>query len=105
LSAGGILRQTSTQLVATAAKFASFGAAVGGAMKLAKDAFFASEQSLDEWGRTVASSESLYKGFLNALNTGDISGYLSNISQITQAARDAYNAMDELVKDSPNRCL
>lgn len=96
LSAGGILRQTSTQLVATAAKFASFGAAVGGAMKLAKDAFFNSEQSLDEWGRTVASSESLYKGFLNALNTGDISGYLSNISQITQAARDAYNAMDEL---------
>jgi len=96
LSAGGILKQMSGQLVSTAAKFASFGAAVGGAMKLAKDAFFASEQSLDEWGRTVASTESLYKGFLNSLNTGDISGYLSNISEITRAAREAYNAMDEL---------
>ena len=92
MSAGGIMKQMSSSLVSLATKFASVTAAV----KVAKDAFFASEQSLDEWGRTVASSESLYKGFLNALNTGDISGYLSNISQITQAARDAYNALDEL---------
>jgi hypothetical protein len=96
MSAGGIMKQMSSSLVSTAAKFATFGAAVGGAMKLAKDAFFNSEQSLDEWGRTVAASESLYKGFLNALNTGDISGYLSNISQITKAAREAYDALDEL---------
>lgn len=96
LSTGGVIKQMSGSLVATAAKFASFGAAVAGAMKLAKDAFFNSEQSLDEWGRTVESSASLYKGFLNALNTGSISGYLNNISAITQAARDAYNAMDEL---------
>ena len=93
---GGLMKQLSSSLVSTAAKFATFGAAVGGAMKVVKDAFFNSEQSLDSWGRTVASTESLYKGFLNALNTGDISGYLNNISQITQAAREAYNAMDEL---------
>ena len=95
-TAGGALKQMTGQLVASAAKYASWGAAVAGAMKLAKDAFFANEQQLDEWGRTVKSAESLYDGFLNSLNTGDISGFLSNIDQIVRAARNAYGAMDEL---------
>ena len=76
-----------------------FGGVVGvatTALKVAKDAFFNNEMMLDEWGRTVASAESVYKGFLNSLNTGDISGFLSNINTITQAARDAYDALDEL---------
>lgn len=67
-----------------------------GVLNVAKDAFFNNEEQLDEWGRVVESSHSLYTGFLNALNTGDISGYLSNINQIVQAARDAYDALDNL---------
>ena len=70
--------------------------AAEGALSVAKDAFFNNEEQLDEWGRVVESSHSLYTGFLNALNTGDISGYLSNISQIVKAARDAYDALDNL---------
>ena len=66
------------------------------ALNVAKDAFFNNEEQLDEWGRVVESSHSLYTGFLNALNTGDISVYLSNINQIVQAARDAYDALDNL---------
>lgn len=76
-----------------------FGSAAGVAttvVKVAKDAFFNNEEQLDEWGRTVEAAESIYKGFLNSLNTGDISGFLNNISTITQAAREAYNALDEL---------
>lgn len=76
-----------------------FGSAAGVAttvVKVAKDAFFNNEEQLDEWGRTVEAAESVYKGFLNSLNTGDISGFLNNISTITQAAREAYNALDEL---------
>jgi hypothetical protein len=42
------------------------------------------------------SSKSLYEGFLTALNTGDISGYLSRIDSIVQAARIAYNELDRL---------
>jgi hypothetical protein len=65
-------------------------------LNVAKDAFSSNEETLDEWGRVVESSHSLYQGFLNALNTGDISGFLSNIDQIVKAARDAYDALDEL---------
>ena len=64
------------------------------ALDVAKDAFMSSEANVDEWGRTVAASESLYKGFLNSLNTGDISGYLDNINAIVQAAREAYDELD-----------
>ena len=71
-------------------------AGVTGALKVAKDAFFANEQSLDEWGRTTESAKAVYSGFLDALNTGDISGYLGRINQIVDAARKAYDALDEL---------
>ncbi len=66
------------------------------ALGVAKDAFFASEASVDEWGRTVQAAQSVYDGFLNALNTGDISGFLSRIDEIISAARDAYNELDRL---------
>lgn len=96
LSAGGVIKQLSGNLVAAAAKFASIGTAITAAMKVAKDAIFSNEQSLDEWGRTVKSAQSLYSGFLDALNTGNITGYLQNISNIVNAARKAYDALDEL---------
>ena len=70
--------------------------AAGVALDVAKDAFFASEATVDEWGRTVDGSKSLYEGFLTALNTGDISGYLSRIDSIVQAARTAYDELDRL---------
>jgi hypothetical protein len=66
------------------------------ALDVAKDAFFASESSVDEWGRTVEASQSLYEGFLTAINNGDISGYLSNIDSIVKAARLAYDELDKL---------
>lgn len=70
--------------------------AAKGALNVAKDAFFASESNVDEWGRTVRSAEGIYQSFLQSLNTGNFSSFLSNIGQVTQAAREAYNALDEL---------
>ena len=96
LSMGGILKQSSSTVLSVAAKYASFGAAVSAAMKVTKDAFMASEASVDEWGRTMKAAGSLYDGFLTSINTGDISGYLSRINQIVEAAREAYNEMDRL---------
>lgn len=67
-----------------------------GVLSVAKDAFMSSEANVDEWGRTVAASESVYQSFLNTLNTGDVSGFLSRIDEIVSAARTAYNELDRL---------
>ena len=80
-------------------KLASWGTAIAtakGALDVATDALMASEANVDDWGRTVAGCESLYQGFLNALNNGDISGYLSHIDDIVKAAHEAYNELDNL---------
>jgi len=66
------------------------------ALDVAKDAFFASEANVDEWGRTMASAEALYSGFVTALNSSDFSSFLTQIDGIVQAARDAYNELDKL---------
>lgn len=98
-STGGVLDELSKRLTVNldAFKLLSVGVqAAKAALDVAKDAFFASEQNVDEWGRTVQSATSIYDGFLNALNTGDLSGFLSNIGEIVRAARSAYDALDEL---------
>lgn len=66
------------------------------ALQVAGDALMSSEELVDEWGRTLEAGQSVYEGFLNAINNGDISGFLSRIDQIVQAARTAYDEMDRL---------
>ena len=66
------------------------------ALQVAGDALMSSEELVDEWGRTMEAGQSVYEGFLNAINNGDISGFLSRIDQIVQAARTAYDEMDRL---------
>ena len=80
-------------------KFTAVSAAVGavtGALKVAKDAFNSSRAMVDEWGRTMQTAETMYSAFVNTLNTGDFSGFFHNMGNITQAARDAYDAVSDL---------
>lgn len=96
---GNLLEQLSGKFGVNVTKLAGWGAALGAgkvALDTLKDAFFNNENQLDEWGRIVESSESVYNAFLNSLNTGDISGFLDTIDGIISAARDAYNSLDEL---------
>lgn len=98
-NSGGLLDNLASKFVVNvdAMKLFNLGlTAAKGALNVAKDAFFASEANVDEWGRTVQSSKSLYEGFLNAINNGDISGYLSRINEIVKAAREAYDELDRL---------
>lgn len=98
-SAKGGIEGLTSALGINVKSLVSWGAAIGaakGALDVAKDAFFASEKNVDEWGRIVQSSQSLYEGFLNAINNGDISGYLSRMGEIVSAARAAYDEMDRL---------
>lgn len=82
--------------IGTLGKLSVATAAVTGALQVMKDAFFKNEQNLDEWGRMVESAKSVYQGFLDTLNNGDFSGYFGTINDIIKAARDAYDALDEL---------
>ena len=41
------------------------------ALDVAKDAFFASETNVDEWGRMVAATEGIYQSFLQTINNGN----------------------------------
>lgn len=98
-STGGSLGQLKNKFVVNldAVKLFTAGiTAAKAALEVAKDAFFASEANLDEWNRTVYASKSAYEGFLIAINTGDISGYLDRIDEIVKAARTAYNELDRL---------
>ena len=98
-STGGILDQLAQKFTVNidALKLFDMGlSAVGAALDVAKDAFFSSETNVDDWGRTVRSANDVYQTFLQSLNTGDFSGFLSRIGQVTQAAKEAYNALDEL---------
>ena len=98
-NAGNILDQLAGKFGISTKALTTWGAAIGAgaaALKVAKDAFFASEQNIDDWGRTVEMANTTYEAFLTSLNTGDISGFLSRIGQIQQAAFDAYNAIDRL---------
>lgn len=95
----GALDQLAGKFGMNIQQLAGWGAAIGAAkvaLDVAKDAFFASEATVDEWGRVMDSSKSLYEGFLTAINTGDISGYLSSIDEIVSAARTAYDELDRL---------
>lgn len=96
---GGVLDALAGKFGLNINQAGAFGIALGvttTAAKVAKDAFFSNEEQLDEWGRVVASSESVYRGFLDAINTGDISGFLTRMDSIVAAARQAYDALDEL---------
>lgn len=76
-----------------------FGLVIGAttaAMKFAKDVFTSSEANMDEWGRVVEASQTIYESFLTSINNGDVGGFLTRIGQIEQAARAAYDALDNL---------
>ena len=92
----GMLRDKLTFNVDALKLFNAGLAASKMALQVAGDALMSSEELVDEWGRTVEAGQSVYDGFLNAINNGDISGFLSRIDQIVQAARTAYDEIDRL---------
>lgn len=96
---GSLLDQLSSKFGVSIKQLTGWGIALGaakGALEVTKDAFFASETNIDAWARTQYTAQSAYEAFLTSLNTGDISGYLSNIDSIVNAARQAYDELDRL---------
>ena len=97
--ATGVLDSLAGKFGLNAQQLVSFAGKLGVAkvaLDVARDAFMASEANMDEWGAVVRSAQDVYQGFLNALNTSDISGFLGRINDIIAAARAAYDALDTL---------
>lgn len=84
---------------ASITKLAGWGTAIAGikgAMDVAKDAFFRSEQNIDDWGRAVEGAKGAYNIFLDTLNNGNWSNFFTNLTTAINGAQDLYNALDRL---------
>ena len=66
------------------------------ALDVAKDAFFATEGNIDEWGRTVKEAEGAYDVFLQTINNGNWSNFFQNLNTAMKGARELYDALDRL---------
>lgn len=96
---GGALDSIASKFGVNIDQLTKLGSVIGAtsaALKVAKDAFFQNETNVDDWGRTVASAEGIYDSFLQTLNNGDFSGFISRIGEVITKAQEAYNALDEL---------
>ena len=82
--------------ISTFTKFASVGAAVSTALKVAKDAFLQNESGIDEWGRTVEGAKGAYNTFLDTINGGNWSNFFTNLDNAIKGSRDLYDALDRL---------
>lgn len=78
------------------------GAGVGAALKIAKDAFLDTEGGIDEWGRTLEGSKAIYATFLDTINGGNWSNFLTNLGEAVRGARDLYDALDLLGSTKAN---
>lgn len=77
----------------------TFGGALAAAktaVDVAKDAFFASEGNIDEWGRTVSGAKGAYDIFLQTINGGNWGGFFDNLTTAINGARDLYDSLDRL---------
>lgn len=96
LTLEGALNGGIKTLLKAGAQYASYGAAVAGAMKVAKDAFMSNESGIDTWGRAVQASEGMYNTFLQTLNNGSWSNFFANLNDAISGSIELYNALDRL---------
>ena len=96
ISLDAALQGSVRTLVRVGAQYASIGAAATAAMKVVKDAFMSSESNMDSWGGTVESVKSIYDSFCISLNNSSLDGWFSNMDNLIEKARQAYDAIDDL---------
>lgn len=98
-TSGGVLDALSAKFGVSVTKLGAWGAALGvakGVLEMYSTALRNNESIVDGWGATVEASESLYRSFANALVSMDFGNFFASIDRIVKAARDAYDALDEL---------
>lgn len=85
------------KVIAMAKKVApAVTAGLAAAIKVANDAIKENQTLTDEWARVTESAKATYAGFVDALVSGNFSGYLSSMDEIIARAREAADALDAL---------
>lgn len=77
-------------------KYAAQLAVASTALKVLKDAFFSSEQNIDDWGRTTTAADTAYRVFCTSLNSGNWSNFFTNLNHAIGGAIELYNTLDRL---------
>lgn len=96
---GSLLDQLSGKFGVNIKQLGTWGAALGAgkvALDVMKDSMMSNESMVDEWGRTVEVSSSLYESFVSSLNNASLDSFFSNIQGVINKAREAYDALDNL---------
>lgn len=96
LTAGGAVKGMTSQVVAAAAKFASFAAAGKAAFETVKGVMNATERSADALASAQMQLNSAVESFFRNINEGNFASFLSGLSDVASRAQEAYAAMDEL---------
>lgn len=97
--AGGVIEELTSKVglnVASFTKLGLAGAAVSGAIKVVNDSMHTNESTMDSLGIKVQQTQSIYQSFCTHLNKLDFGGFLDNIANVKKAAKEVYEAMDNL---------
>lgn len=101
--AGGVIEQLSSKVglnVASFTKLGLAGAAVSGAIKVVNDSMHTNESTMDSLGIKIQQTQSIYQSFCTHLNSLDFGGFLDSIANVKKAAKEVYEAMDNLQTNS-----
>lgn len=83
-------------IIASAKKLAPAVSAGAAALAVVNKAMKENQRYTDEWGRITESARGIYESFVDSLVNADFSGFFTNMANVVQAARDAYDALDNL---------
>lgn len=95
----GVIEQLTSKVGINVGSFTKLGAAglaVSGAVKVISDTMHTNESVMDSLGTKVQQTQSIYQSFCSHLNNLDFGGFLDSIENVKKAAKDVYNAMDDL---------
>lgn len=101
--AGGVIEELTSKVglnVASFTKLGLAGAAVSGAIKVVSDSMHTNESTMDSLGIKIQQTQSIYQSFCTHLNSLDFGGFLDNIANVKKAAKEVYEAMDNLQTNS-----
>lgn len=90
------VKEAGSSIKESIGKIGGYVAVAVGAFKTLQQAFSTTEQGVDTFGKVLQEGKSQWNAFMESLNRGDLSGFLSNIDTIIDAADDLYDAMDRI---------